>query len=180
MRKLFDLFYIFFKIGTFTLGGGPSMLPLIEKASVDDKKWLSKEEFVDMVALAQSIPGPIAVDTAVYIGYKVSGIPGSIAAVLGATISAFTPILIIAIYFTNISHNKNVEAIFSGIRPAIVALLAVPALNMGKTAKINKKTIIIPIITVILVSFFKVNAIYLIVLAGIGGLLYGLLIKRRT
>lgn len=178
MNILIDLFVTFLKIGTFTVGGGPSMIPLIEKDAVYNKKWISKEEFVDMIALTQSIPGPIAVDTSVYIGYKVAGIAGSIAAVFGAIFSAFVAILIISMYFVSISRSKNVEAIFMGIRPAVVALLAVPVLRMGKSSKINRKTIIIPIITVILVAFFNVNAVYIIIVSAIGGLIYRLFVKR--
>jgi chromate transporter len=178
MNILVDLFVTFLKIGTFAVGGGPAMLPLIEKDAVYNKKWISKEEFVDMIALTQSIPGPIAVDTSVYIGYKVAGIAGSIAAVFGAIFSAFVVVLIIAMYFVNINQNKNVEAVFMGIRPAVVALLAVPVLRMGKSSKINRKTIIIPIVTVILVAFFNINAVYIIIASAIGGLIYGLFRKR--
>lgn len=179
MNILVELFVTFLKIGTFTVGGGPAMLPLIEKDAVYNKKWISKEEFVDMVALTQSIPGPIAVDTSVYIGYKVAGIPGSIVAVLGAVFSAFVAVLIIAVFFVNFAQNKNVEAVFKGIRPAVVALLAVPVIRMGKSSKISKNTIAIPIITVILVSFFNINAVYIIIASAIGGLTYGLFVKRR-
>jgi len=178
MNILVDLFVTFLKISTFTVGGGPAMLPLIEKYAVYNKKWISKEEFVDMVALSQSIPGPIAVDAAVYIGYKTAGIAGSIVAVFGAVLSGFLALLIIAVYFTNINQNKNVEAVFMGMRPAVVALLAVPVLSMWKHSKINKKTIAIPIVTVILVAFFNVNAVYIIIASALGGLIYGLLHKR--
>lgn len=178
MNIFVDLFVTFLKIGTFTVGGGPTMIPLIEKYAVNEKKWISKEEFVDMMALTQSIPGPIAVDTSVYIGYKVAGVLGSIAALFGAVFSAFAAILIISIYFVNISKSSIVEAVFKGIRPAVVALLAVPVLRMGKSSKINRKTIILPIITVILVSFFNVNAVYIILSAAAGGLLYGFFKKR--
>ena len=179
MNILVDLFVTFLKIGTFTVGGGPSMIPLIERDAVFNKEWITKEEFVDMIALAQSIPGPIAVDASVFIGYRVAGIPGSICAVFGSIFSAFVVILLIAMYFTNIAKDKNVEAIFKGIRPAVVALLAVPVIRMSKSAKISKKTVIIPIVTVILVAFFNINAVYIIIVSALGGLLYGLFIRRR-
>jgi len=173
VRELIDLFVTFLKISTFAVGGGPAMLPMIEQYAVQDKKWITEEEFIDMVALAQSIPGPIAVDTAVYVGYKVAGVPGSISAVIGATLSAFAALLVIAMYFGNISQSKAVEAVFTGIRPAIVALLAVPVFRMAKSLKINRKTIIIPMATVILVSFLNVDAVFVIIAAAVGGLLYG-------
>ena len=179
MNILVDLFVTFLKIGTFAVGGGPSMIPLIERDAVYKKKWISKEEFVDMIALAQSIPGPIAVDASVFIGYRVAGIPGSISAVFGSIFSAFVVLLLIAMYFVGINKNRNVEAVFKGIRPAVVALLAVPVLRMGKSSKINKKTVIIPIVTVILVALFNVNAVYIIIFSALGGLLYGLFKRRR-
>ncbi|MGE5628169.1 MAG: chromate transporter [Solirubrobacterales bacterium] len=178
MKIILDLFITFLKISTFTLGGGPSMLPLIEKYAVNEKKWITKEEFVDMAALSQSIPGPIAVDAAVYIGYKSAGIFGSLAAVLGSVLSAFLALLLIAAYFTNINENKIVEAVFKGIRPAVVALLVLPVISMWKTSKINKKTVVIPIATVIMVAFFNVNAVYIIIASALGGFLYGVLRKR--
>ncbi len=179
MHILIDLFVTFLKIGTFALGGGPSMLPLIETDAVYNKKWISQEEFVDMVALTQSIPGPIAVDASVFIGYKVAGIKGSIAAVFGSIFSAFVILLLIAMYFVNINKNKNVAAVFMGVRPAVVALLAVPVLRMANTSKINRKTIIIPTTTVVLVVFFNVNAVYIIIASALGGLIYGLF-KRKV
>ncbi len=180
MHILFDLFITFVKISTFTLGGGPSMLPLIEKYAVYDKKWITEGEFVEMVALTQSIPGPIAVDSAAYIGYKCAGLPGSLAAVFGSVLSAFLVLLIIAVYFSNINDNKTVEAVFKGIRPAVVALLALPVLSMWKTSKINKKTIAIPVITFVLVGIFNINAVYIIIASAAWGLLYGHLSRRRS
>ena len=179
MIILADLFFTFLKIGTFAVGGGPSMIPLIEIDAVHNKKWISEEEFVDMIALTQSIPGPIAVDASVFIGYKVAGIPGSIAAVLGSIFSAFVVLLVIAAYFVGVNKNKAVEAVFMGARPAVVALLALPVLRMGKSSNITKKTIIIPVATVILVSFLNINAVYIIISAALGGLIYGFYTKRR-
>jgi chromate transporter len=180
LGNVMDLFITFLKISTFTVGGGPAMLPLIEQSAVYDKKWITEEEFVDMVALAQSIPGPIAVDTAVYIGYKVAGMPGSLSALLGATLSAFVAILVIAIYFANLNQNKGVEAVFKGLRPAVVALLSIPVLKMAKSLKINPKTFIIPVVTVVLVSFYNISAVFIIIASGLGGLAYGSIRRRRA
>jgi chromate transporter len=180
MRKLWELFMIFFKIGTFTIGGGYAMIPLIEKEVVDKKGWISREDFLDMLALGQSAPGPIAVDVAVFVGYKIAGIPGSIAAVLGAILMAFVVLLFIAMYFTGIKDNLVVARIFKGIRPAVVALIAAPVIRLGKSAKLNRTTIFIPVITVILIAFVKVNPIYIIIVSALGGLLYGYIVKRRV
>jgi len=148
-------------------------LPMIEQFAVYDKKWITEEEYIDMVALAQSIPGPIAVDTSAYVGYKVAGIAGSISAVIGSTLSAFVALLVIAMFFSNINESRGVEAVFKGIRPAIVALLAVPVFRMAKSLKLNTKTLTIPLITVILVSFINISAVYIIILSAFGGIVYG-------
>ncbi|WP_055666058.1 chromate transporter [Desnuesiella massiliensis] len=179
MNKLIDMFLVFFKIGAFTIGGGYAMVPLIEKEVVDKKQWVEKEEFVDMLALAQSSPGPIAVNTAVFVGYKVGGVPGLIFTTLGSVLPSFIIILIIASFFVGIQDSPVVERIFKGIRPAVVALIAAPVIRMGKSAKINKYTIIIPILIAVVVGVLKVTAIYIIILAAIGGNIYGWYKGRR-
>jgi chromate transporter len=178
MKKLWELFIIFFKIGTFTIGGGYAMVPLIEKEVVDKKKWIDRDDFLDMLALAQSAPGPIAVDVAVFVGYKVAGVPGSIVSVLGSILTAFAVLLATAVYFTGVKDNAIIGRIFNGIRPAVVALIAAPVIRLGKSAKINRKTIIIPVITVILVAFLNVNPIYVILASILAGLLFGTMKKR--
>jgi len=132
MRFYLDLFYSFFKIGAFTLGGGYVMIPLIEKEVVDNRRWMQQEDFTDMLALAQSAPGPIAINTAVFVGYKMKGFKGLITAVSGVIIPSFVTILLIAMFFGDIKENAIVERIFCGIRPAVVALIAVPVVNMLK------------------------------------------------
>lgn len=179
MKQLYDLFIIFFKIGTFTIGGGYAMIPLIEKEVVDKKEWLTKEDFLDMLALAQSAPGPIAVDVAVFVGYRVAGVLGSIFAVLGAVLTAFAILLVIAMYFVGVQDNVIVERIFKGLRPAVVALIASPVIRLSKSAKINKKTVIIPILTVVLVAFFNVNPVYIIIGSAIIGIMFCKLFKRE-
>ena len=179
MNKLLELFIIFFKIGTFTIGGGYAMIPLIEKEIVDKKEWIDRQDFVEMLALAQSAPGPIAVAVAVFVGYKVAGVLGSIVAVLGCIFTAFSILLVIAMYFGGMKDSPIVERVFKGIRPAVVALIAAPVLRLGKSTKINKKTIIIPILTVVLIAFLNVNPIYVIIVSALSGILYGFIRKRR-
>lgn len=179
MRKLLDLFITFLKVGTFTIGGGYAMIPLIEKEVVDKKKWINRDDFLDMLALAQSSPGPIAVNVSVFVGYKVAGIPGSIIAVLGAILTAFLILLFVAMYFIGIRDNTIVERIFKGIRPAVTALIAAPVIRMGKSAKINKKTIFIPLIAIILVAFIKWSPIYVIIASAAGGITWGFIRRRK-
>ena len=108
MKFYFDLFFSFFKIGAFTLGGGYVMIPLIEKEVVDSRKWIQQDDFTDMLTLAQSAPGPIAINTAVFVGYKTKGFIGLIAAVSGVIIPSFVAILLIAMFFTDIKDNAVV------------------------------------------------------------------------
>jgi chromate transporter len=173
MKKYLEMFMSFFKIGAFTIGGGYAMIPLIEREVVDNKQWIEREDFLDMLALAQSSPGPIAINTAVFVGYKIAGITGMIFTVLGSVLPSFLIILIIASFFVGIKDSPIVERIFKGIRPAVVALIAAPVIRLSKSAKINKKTIIIPIAVAIFVAFFKVTAVIIILIAALGGVLYG-------
>lgn len=124
------LFWTFCKIGTFTLGGGYAMLPLIQHEVVDTQHWLSEEEYLNMIALAQAAPGVIAVNSAIFIGYRLDGWRGLIGAVLGAVLPSFVIILLIAMVFRGIRENATVEAVMRGVRPAVVALLFVAVIKM--------------------------------------------------
>ena len=130
----FKLFFTYLKIGTFTLGGGYAMLPLIQREVVDRKGWIDEEEFLNMIALAQAAPGLIAVNSAVFIGWRVGGWRGVAGAVLGAVLPSFLIILAVAMVFSEWKELPAVEAVFKGIRPAVVALIAAPLVKMAKTA----------------------------------------------
>ena len=178
MNIYLESFGIFFKIGTFTIGGGYAMIPLIQNEIVDKRKWISKDDFIDLLAISQSAPGILAVNISIFIGYKLKGIKGSIVTALGTVLPSFVIILAIAIFFHQFQDNPIVERIFKGIRPAVVALIAAPTFNMAKSAKINRYTIIIPIISTLLIWLLGVSPIYIIILAGLGGYIYGR-IKRN-
>ena len=110
------------------------MIPLIEKEVVERRRWIEREEFTEMLTLAQSAPGPISINSAVFVGYKTLGLGGMITAVLGTVIPSFVVILLVAMFFTDIRENPTVERIFRGIRPAVVSLIVVPVVNMLKKA----------------------------------------------
>jgi chromate transporter len=173
MNIYLDVFLTFSKIGAFTLGGGYAMLPLIEREVVDNKHWLQKEEFLDVIAVAQSLPGVMAVNTSIFIGYRLKGVLGSIVSLLATVLPSFVIILLIAMFFTHFKDNAVVAAIFKGIRPAVVALIAVPVFTTAKSAGITWKTVVIPIIAAILISFLGVSPIWIVLVAGLGGLIYG-------
>lgn len=171
---LLKLFIAFFKIGAFTFGGGYAMIPIIEKEVVDKNHWLSKEEFMDMLAVVQSLPGPISINSSVYIGYKISKFWGSLICALGAALPSFVIILLIAIVFTDIQDNPTIEKVFKGIRPAVVALIVVPVIFMAKTAKITWKTLWIPISVAAVVVFLGISPAYIIIIAAMIGILISL------
>lgn len=134
-----QLFLTYLKIGTFTLGGGYAMLPLIQREIVERKHWISEEEFVNMIALAQAAPGLIAVNSAIFIGWRCGGWKGVLGAVLGAVLPSFVIILTIAMIFSEWKNYPAVEAIFKGVRPAVVALIVAPLVGMAKREIVNKK-----------------------------------------
>ena len=171
MKILLDMFITFFKIGAFTLGGGYAMLPIIQKEVVEKKKWIGETEFLDMVAISQSAPGPLAVNISAFVGQKMKGLMGLITSTLGAILPSFIIIILVASVFLGIENSPVVQRVFQGIRPAVVALIAVPVISMGKTAKVNKKNFIIPLLAAVLVAIFKITPIYVILGAAAIGVI---------
>lgn len=171
LKPLKDLFITFFKIGLFTFGGGYAMIPLIEKEIAEEKKWVKREEIADILAVAQSIPGAVAINSATFIGFKQSGKKGALAATLGVILPSFIIIAVIAAFFSRVSDNLIVKSMFAGIRPAVVALITVAVLKVGKTAIRDKTGLMIAIIAWLLVVALGIHAILVI----IGGAVFGLL-----
>ncbi len=172
IKSYWELFITFFKIGAFTFGGGYAMIPIMRNEVVNKKKWMEDAVFMDMLAIAQSMPGPIALNTALFVGNKRNGFKGSLFSGLGVILPSFIVILLIAIVFTQFKDNPVIERIFKGIRPAVVALIAAPLIGMGKSAGITWKTLWIPIAVVLLVWLLGISPMYIIVGAIIIGLAY--------
>ena len=166
------LFISFFRIGAFTFGGGWAMIPLIEREVVDKQNWIKREDFVDALAIAQSLPGVLAVNISILIGNKLRGLKGCLMATLGTILPSFLIILAIAIWFVQTYDNPVVERIFKGIRPAVVALIVSPVFSTAKTARINIKTVIIPIIVALSIWLGGISPIWFVLLGAIGGILY--------
>ena len=166
-------FAIFFKLGAFTLGGGYAMVPLIENEIVTKRHWLAKEDFIDLLAIAQSSPGILAVNISIFIGYRLRGWRGSVITALGTILPSFLIILSIALLFHTFKDNPTVERIFKGIRPAVVALIAAPTFSMAKSAKVTRKTVWIPILSALLIWLLGFSPIWIIIAAGVGGFIYG-------
>lgn len=171
------LFLTFLKIGVGTIGGGYAMLPLIQREVVD-RGWLSKEDFIDLFSVAQSLPGIFAVNISIFVGYKLKKNIGSIVCALGTILPSFLIILLIATFFTQVQDNEWVEKVFKGLRPAVVALIAVPCITTARSIKLNYLTMLIPIAAALLIWMGGVSPVWIILVAIAGGLVYGLKIKK--
>ncbi|MDE7180012.1 MAG: chromate transporter [Muribaculaceae bacterium] len=179
-----QLFASFFKIGAFTFGGGWAMISIIESEIVDKHHWIEKDDFLDLLAIAQSLPGILAVNIATAVGDKLRGTRGSMLAAAGTILPSFLIILCIAIFLTPdmIKNNRVISSIFMGIRPAVVALIIAPVITSAKAAKLNWKTVWIPCITALMISLdlgYASNPILYIVLGGLGGFSIWALSQRK-
>jgi chromate transporter len=175
IKGYWELFLVFFKIGAFTFGGGYAMIPIIRNEVVNKKRWLEGEEFMDMLAVAQSMPGPIALNTALFVGNKRLGFKGSLFSGAGVILPSFIVILLIAIVFTQFKDNPFVERIFKGIRPAVAALIVAPLLSLGKSAGVRWKNLWIPVVVTLAVWQLNISPVYIIlasILLGIFHLIY--------
>ncbi len=169
----FSLFWTFLKIGAFTFGGGWAMISIIEREIVDKHHWITREEFLDLLAISQSLPGILAVNISVSIGDRLRGFKGSAVAALGTILPSFLIILAIAIFLTPdiIKNNPVVSKIFMGIRPCVVALIIAPVITSARAAKISWSTVWIPVIVAALI-YFGWNPIIFILLGGVCGWLW--------
>ena len=156
------------------------MLSMIEREIVDKKGWIDREEFMNMIALAQAAPGLIAVNSAILIGWRIGGWRGVIATVLGAVLPSFFIILAIAMLFQDYKDYPAVEAVFKGIRPAVVALIAAPLCKMAKNTKITWGTALIPIAGALLIWLGGLSPIWIILVTALATLGYTYLKERRS
>ena len=157
---LLQLFTTFFKIGLFTFGGGYAMIPLIQREVIEKHKWISNKDFLDMLVLAQSSPGPIAVNTAVFVGYKMRGVVGAIATTFGTVLPSFMVILLLALFFAEVRDNRYVDAAFRAMRPAVVALIIAPLMGLVKGMKWYLAALAAAV--AVAVWYFGISPMYLI------------------
>lgn len=167
------------KIGAFTLGGGYAMIPIMEREFVDKNHWMEREEFVDIMVVAQTTPGIFSVDMASHIGYKLKGVWGGIVGALGIVLPSIIVITLIAMFFHNFKDNVYVNRFFSGVRPAVVALVAAPCFKMAKTAEIGWTNGWIPVASCLLIWLMGISPIWIILAAGTGGYLWGQYQRRK-
>lgn len=180
---LLDLFFTFFKIGAFTFGGGYAMIALLDRDCVDNKKWITSDELMNITVIAESTPGPIAINCATYTGYKMKGLLGAIVATLGMILPSTIIIYIVSIFFGDLLSNSIIANVFKGIRVAVCILIVQAAIKMIKKVMKNSKKKLLP--SIIISSFFLIvltsnllgthfSTIYLILVSGfIGYFVYG-------
>ena len=176
MRESLSLFYSFFKIGLFTFGGGYAMIPLVQREVVR-KGWILEDQFLELLTLAQSAPGPLALNTAVCVGSRVKGYRGVALSVFGIILPSFVIILIIAIYLHSFRDNHVVAAVFKGIRPAVVALMLAPVFGFSKG--LGWKRGVLAVLAAFLVWYFSISPVYLIIFGALGGIAWGWWRLRR-
>ena len=182
MKKILKLFLTFLKIGAFTFGGGYAMIALLEHEFIDKKGWLDRDEFLDMTAIAESTPCPIATNSATYIGYRIAGIAGAAVSTLAVCIPSFVVIYIISIFFDRFLEFRYVAYAFRGIQVCVVYLISSVGIGMLKTLKKDVFTSVILILVIILnivFAIFSVNfsSIFFILISGVAGI--GFYIIRR-
>ena len=170
MNILLELFIVFFKLGAFTIGGGIAMLPLLQNTLINEKKWFTKEEFMDIVAVCQSLPGVVAINMATYVGYKKKGLIGSIVSTFGVTIPSFIMILIIAKFITSLGDNGVLMGAMAGLRAAALGMVVVALIPLMPAAIKNKWALLAAIVAFVLIAILKVNTAYVILLFAVLGI----------
>lgn len=177
--KLGGLFLAFLKIGAFTFGGGYAMIPLIQKEAVEKKGWISDEDILEIVAIAESTPGPIAINAATFVGYRVAGLLGAFLATLGVVLPSFLIILAISFVLRQFRELKAVQYAFRGIRAGVLALIAKALLAMYKQCPKSAMSYVVIAAAFVCVAFLKVNVLPVIVGCACVGLVASLWARKR-
>ena len=177
--SLFALFWMFLKIGLFTIGGGLVMIPLISRKVVEEKKWITEEEMLDCIALGQSLPGVIAINSAAYVGYKKRGVKGGIMATLGVTVPSLVIIIALANVINAVNDNHFVQGAMVGIKACVVGLVICVAYDLGKKTLKNAFQWVMAVAAFICVAIINVNAIIVIICAALAGIIYYNVIKAK-
>ena len=172
MKIIFEIFLSIFKIGAFTFGGGYAMIPLIEHEVVINKKWLNKDEFMDVLVVAQSLPGAMAINASIFLGYRIAGILGAISALIAVILPSFIIIILIAAFFMQFRNNYYVNAAFMGITAAVPMLVLVGAISLAKGIPKNLRSLITILISLIALIFFHINPVVVIIVSGVYGAIF--------
>ncbi len=172
MAILLKLFYVFAKVGILAYGGGPAMIPLVQIEVVENAGWMSLTEFMDTLAMGYSLPGPIATKMAAAIGYKISGIKGALSALVGIVLPSTILMLVLVIFFMHMKDHPLFGAMMKGIRPVILALLALVVYQMFPKSIVSPMTGLIALGSLAIMIFFRIHPAFLIVAGGVLGTLF--------
>ncbi|WP_195986964.1 chromate transporter [Clostridium sp. D53t1_180928_C8] len=172
MELLIRLYLAFLKIGTFSFGGGYAMLPFIQREIVEKNNWISMSEFTDIIGISQMTPGPVAINSATFVGYKVGGVFGSIIATLGVITTSFILVTVINKLLDKFKESKVIKAALLGMRPILIALIIYAFIDLAKEAYIDIKSIIITLIIGLILLSKKVHPILVIVIAAVLGMIF--------
>ena len=179
-KKILQLFLVFLKIGAFTFGGGYAMIPIIQKEIVENKKWITDDDILEIIAIAESTPGPIAINSATFVGYRVAGFFGAMFATLGVVLPSFAIILLISFVLREFQHIRAVQYAFNGIRAGVLALLIKALVAMYKKAPKNIVSYIVMGASFIITAFFDINVLFVIIGCAVFGLVASLIAERRS
>ena len=179
LKTMGQVFWTFFKIGAFTFGGGYAMIPLIQKETVDNHKWITEDDIMEIIAIAESTPGPIAINSATFVGYRTCGVLGAAAATLGVVLPSFVIILAISGVLRQFQDLKAVQYAFNGIRAGVLALLFKALWTMYKKSPKGWVAYVVMAGAFILTAFVNVSAIFVIIGCAVFGLVTSLLMKKK-
>jgi chromate transporter len=180
LYKLTALFFAFFKIGAFTFGGGFSMIPVIGRETVDRRHWLKKEDILDTIAISQSLPGSIAINTAAIVGYRIAGMAGAFCAAAGVVLPSFFVIYLLSFILGNITRFRFVGYIYFGIRAGVLALITNALFDMAGQCPPGKLSYIISFLVFSAVVFFDVNILTVILCSAAAGIITALIAAKRS
>ena len=171
MKIIFDVFLTFFRIGAFSFGGGYAMISMIEKEIVDIHNWLTPDQLIDIIGVAEMTPGPIAINCSTFVGYKVAGIPGALAGTIGVILVSFILITILSKYVDKVMHENWFKGVLMGIRPGIVGLILAAAVSIGLKAIVDFKSVMILLLILYLILKRGTHPILCIVISGVLGVI---------
>ncbi len=179
-QRVLLLLLTFLKIGAFTFGGGYAMIPLIQKEVVDKRKWISNDDILDIIAIAESTPGPIAINSATFVGYKTAGFWGAFCSTLGVVLPSFLIIIAISFILTQFQDLKVVQYAFNGIRAGVLALIIKAWVSMYKQCPKNITSYIIAILSFVLAAILNINVLIVIIFCALFGLISSIIASRRV
>ena len=179
LKVLWQVFFSFFRIGAFTFGGGYAMIPLIQNEAVEKRHWVTDDDILEIIAIAESTPGPIAINSATFVGYKAAGVLGSVCATLGVVLPSFVIILLLSYVLQQFQEIQAVQYAFNGIRAGVLALLVNALWKMYKKSPKGWPAYVVMGASFVLTAIFNINVIFVLIGCAIFGLVTSLIMKRR-